>query len=158
MLIKQKASWFWGMIGYPSCLKYVSQKVKNKDNFRTFLTTMKALIRDAVAWLFGSITLLVFSILIFYTFQINLYIAIFASISLLTYIILPSLYLCILLPKIFLLSSGEKIKISLSDKILVPVFSYFYLLIASIGPLKTFTKKIETIIKKEEPQKCKTER
>lgn len=158
MLIKQKASWFWGMIGYPSCLKYVSQKVKNKDNLRTFLTTIKALKRDALAWLLGSIILLTFSILIVWTFQFNLYIALFASASLFTYIILPSLYLCILLPKVFILSSGEKIRISNTDIILVPVFSYFYLLIASIGPWKTFIKKIKTVIKNEEPQKFKTER
>ncbi len=158
MLITQKASWFWGMIDYLDYYKYVRLKVKDNDKLRTLLTTTKGLMRDGLSWLLGSIILFIFLFMVLLSLQANLYIGLFAILSLIIYVALPSFYLVSLLPSIFKLSSGEDVKPQKLDRVLVPLFSYFYLLSASMGPWRTFIRKINSIVGEEVLEKNKTER
>lgn len=159
MLIKQKSSWFWGMLEYLDYQKYVPKKVGEIDKIRVRLTTTKSLLRDAVSWLCSSIGILILilgTVLGFLTF--NYIMASISLFALFVYAILPSFFLLQNLGKIFQLSVNREVKIKLVDKIIVPIFSVGYLIISSIGPWITFKNKIDNILWGKEKVKHKTER
>lgn len=155
MLIEQKSAWFWGMLDYLTYKKFVHKKVQNPDPIRVWMTTLRGIKRDTLAWALSSIFVLY---LLISPFLIDKSFIIFPVSAIILYIITPSVLLLINLPRIFRLSSGEKVRISKTELILVAVFSIPYLLISSLGPWLTIAKKVRWIVFGIKPSKKKTER
>jgi len=155
MLVAQKASWFWGMVDYFDYLSYASSKVKNYDHFRATLMALKGIKRDALAWLFSSFGIL---LLLISPVLLDGWWKLLPLSAVLTYAVIPSFLIVVLLPQIFKLSFRKSIKTSFGEAITVGLFSIVYLLISSIGPWKTLLNKVAVSFFKAIPIKAKTER
>lgn len=154
ILIKQKSSWFWGMVDYLTYNKYLKLKTGRYDFDRVFISTIKCLLRDAFAWLscsIGIIALIIFCI-------INPIIIPLTVFTFFIYFFLPSFILLRTLPSLTKNTSAEFTRQSFCEKTVVSSFTLVYLILSGTGPWISMFYLIKSWLTGSERPKPKTER
>lgn len=153
-LIRQKSSWYWGMIDYFSYRKLVKNKIGNISKFRINLSTLKGLLRDAFAWafMFPVLCILLFALIKAPSLGLLILFGLFM------YTILPSLLVLLMVPRLGREAGYEKITIDAWDYLLVPLFTVIYLGISSFGPYLTLLNLVKHKLTGSQKVKFKTER
>lgn len=157
-LIKQKASWYWGMIDYFDYWRVAPTKAKNVDLLRRSKLAIQGLIRDGLAW--GACSIFIGFMFIYPLIYPSLLHVLLSILGLFVYGPLTTLIVLTYVPELFKLSSSSlpKKKEGCINQVLTSIFSIPYLLVSSLGPWKIIRQKIVWKLMDKAPKKEKTER